>query len=107
MDKVERIDRASLPPLPERPINLFPVWLSAIVALMIVIVRDLDLSFETLLYGAQDMAEYFSRYTEITPAIHETIRTYVHSYSQRGRFTQLYTTCQGFMLWQVASRASC
>jgi SAM-dependent methyltransferase len=55
----------------------------------------------------QGLAEYFSRYTEITPAIHETIRTYVHSYSQRGRFTQLYTTCQGFMLWQVASRASC
>jgi SAM-dependent methyltransferase len=44
---------------------------------------------------------HFSRYEEITPAIRGTIRAYVHSYSQDGRFSQGYTTCQGFMLWQV------
>ena len=57
------MSRESLPPLPKRPRNPFPVWLAAIVALMILIVHDLDLSFQTLLYGAQDMVEYFSRYT--------------------------------------------
>jgi SAM-dependent methyltransferase len=47
------------------------------------------------------LVEYFSRYTQITSAIRETIVTYVGDYSLGGKFSQTYTTCQGFMLWQV------
>ncbi len=50
------------PPLPKRPFNPTPVWLSAWLALLWVIVYDLDLSFDTLLSGVQDIFEYFSRY---------------------------------------------
>jgi len=48
--------------LPKKPFNPAPVWLSFWVALLWLIVHDLDLSFETLAYGVEDMAEYFSRY---------------------------------------------
>lgn len=47
------------------------------------------------------LAEHFSRYTRITGAIRETIEAYVGRYSAGGKFTQTYTTCQGFMIWQV------
>lgn len=47
------------------------------------------------------LIEHFSRYTRITPEIRKTVEVYVNSYSQGGRFSQAYTTCQGFMLWQV------
>jgi SAM-dependent methyltransferase len=47
------------------------------------------------------IAEHFSRYTRITPAIRETIEAYVGRYSPGGMFSQTYTTCQGFMIWQV------
>lgn len=49
-------------PLPPKPRNPLPVWLSAILATLWLIVWDLDISFETLAYGVEDMAEYFSRY---------------------------------------------
>lgn len=54
---------AALPPaLPGKPPNLFPLWLGLLLAVLYLIVRDLDLSFETLAWGLQDMAEYFGRY---------------------------------------------
>lgn len=49
-------------PLPPKPRNPLPVWLSAILAVLWLIVWDLDISFEVLAYGVEDMAEYFSRY---------------------------------------------
>lgn len=49
-------------PLPRKPFNPAPVWLSLWVVLLWLIVHHLDLSFETLAYGVEDMAEYFSRY---------------------------------------------
>jgi len=52
-----------LPPLPKKPFNPAPVWLSAWLALLWLIVFDLDLSFETLWYGIKDIFEYFSRYS--------------------------------------------
>lgn len=52
----------SLPPLPKKPRDLFPVWLTALVVILYLIVRDLEISFETLAYGITDMGEYFSRY---------------------------------------------
>lgn len=48
--------------LPPKPRNLFPVWLAAALAALWLIVRDLEISFETLAYGVADMGEYFSRY---------------------------------------------
>jgi phosphonate transport system permease protein len=52
-----------LPALPKKPFNPAPVWLSAWLALLWLIVFDLDLSFETLAYGVKDIFEYFSRYS--------------------------------------------
>ncbi|MCL2655882.1 MAG: phosphonate ABC transporter, permease protein PhnE [Betaproteobacteria bacterium] len=49
-------------PLPPKPFNPTPVWLSAWIVVLWLIVRDLDLSFATLAYGVEDMAEYFGRY---------------------------------------------
>lgn len=56
-------DRRKLTPLPARPFNPAPLWAIAWIVSLWLIVRDLDLSLETLVYGASDMAEYFSRYT--------------------------------------------
>ena len=56
-------DSNALPPsLPPKPRNPLPVWLTLILVLLWLIVWDLDISFETLAYGIDDMAEYFSRY---------------------------------------------
>ena len=54
--------RAPAAALPPRPRNLFPVWLAAVLAVLWLIVWDLEISFETLAYGVEDMGEYFSRY---------------------------------------------
>lgn len=52
----------TLPSLPPKPRNLLPVWAAALLAVLWLIVHDLEISFETLAYGAEDMVEYFSRY---------------------------------------------
>ena len=65
MSKISRMQAASpAPALPPRPRNLFPVWLAAVLAVLWLIVWDLEISFETLAYGVADMGEYFSRYRE-------------------------------------------
>jgi phosphonate transport system permease protein len=51
-----------LKPLPPKPSNPIPVWVMAILAVLWLIVWDLEISFETLAYGVEDMREYFSRY---------------------------------------------
>jgi len=48
--------------LPTKPKNLFPVWLSVVLALLWLIIWDLGVDFKDLLYGIEDMTEYFSRY---------------------------------------------
>jgi phosphonate transport system permease protein len=50
------------PPLPRKPFNPTSVWLSGWLALLWIIIVNLDLSFQTLLDGWQDIFEYFSRY---------------------------------------------
>ncbi|MDP2369571.1 phosphonate ABC transporter, permease protein PhnE [Rhodoferax sp.] len=65
MNKISRIPTAApAPPFPPRPRNLFPVWLAAVLAVLWLIVHDLEISFETLVYGVADMGEYFSRYRQ-------------------------------------------
>lgn len=49
-------------PIPPKPFNPIPIWIAAIVCILWLIVWDLDISLETLAYGVDDMAEYFSRY---------------------------------------------
>ena len=49
-------------PLPPKPRNLLPLWLTLALFVLWLIVWHLDISFETLAYGIEDMAEYFSRY---------------------------------------------
>jgi len=48
--------------LPPKPRNFFSVWASAIAILVWVIIIDLELDFEMLVYGVADMGEYLSRY---------------------------------------------
>jgi phosphonate transport system permease protein len=48
--------------LPQKPRNPTPVWLAATLAILWLIVIDLDISFESLAYGVTDIGEYFSRY---------------------------------------------
>lgn len=50
------------PPLPKKPRSLIPVWVSAWLAILWLIVVDLDISFSALAYGVDDIVEYFSRY---------------------------------------------
>ncbi|MHB1378355.1 MAG: phosphonate ABC transporter, permease protein PhnE [Desulfurivibrionaceae bacterium] len=54
--------RPQAEPFPPKPRNPMPVWFAATLAVLWLIVRDLDISFETLVYGVDDMAEYFGRY---------------------------------------------
>lgn len=56
-------DTSKLPSLPPRPLNLFPLWASAIVGLAWLIVVQLEISPKTLVYGWEDILEYFSRYS--------------------------------------------
>lgn len=58
----ENLHSLPLRPLPKKPFNPLPIWLSAIAALLWLIIVDLDISFQTLIYGAEDILEYFSRY---------------------------------------------
>ncbi|MDO9214027.1 MAG: phosphonate ABC transporter, permease protein PhnE [Methylococcales bacterium] len=48
--------------LPPKPKNLFPVWLSVVLVCLWLIILDLGVDFKALLYGVEDMTEYFSRY---------------------------------------------
>ncbi|MDP1606565.1 MAG: phosphonate ABC transporter, permease protein PhnE [Rhodocyclaceae bacterium] len=56
--------RSPAEPLPPKPRNPAPVWAAAMLAVLWLIVRDLEISFETLVYGVADMGEYFGRYRE-------------------------------------------
>ena len=51
-----------LAPLPRKPFNPAPVWVSMWLVVIWVIIVDLDLSFKSLVYGFEDILEYFSRY---------------------------------------------
>lgn len=73
-------------PLPRKPFNPAPVWLSAWLALLWLIVFDLELSFETLLFGVQDIFEYFSRYS--TP-----------NFSDISRYLELLAQTLATALW--------
>ncbi|MDQ5768717.1 phosphonate ABC transporter, permease protein PhnE [Thiothrix subterranea] len=53
----------NLPALPPKPRNLLPVWVSLLLGLCWLVVWHLDISFQTLLWGWQDILEYFSRYS--------------------------------------------
>ncbi len=57
--KLAQPQAESLPPKPHNPI---PLWMAATLAVLWLIVWDLDLSFKTLVYGVGDMTEYFGRY---------------------------------------------
>jgi len=53
------VPAATLPPKPRNPL---PIWVAATLAILWLIIIDLDISFEVLAYGVADMGEYFSRY---------------------------------------------
>lgn len=55
-------DRPQTEVFPPKPLNLIPVWIAAALAVLWLIVWDLDISFEALAYGVKDIGEYFSRY---------------------------------------------
>lgn len=48
--------------LPPKPRNPMVLWMMATLGVLWLIVWDLDISFQTLAYGVDDMTEYFCRY---------------------------------------------
>ncbi|MDR2216473.1 MAG: phosphonate ABC transporter, permease protein PhnE [Nevskiaceae bacterium] len=76
-------------PIPPRPRNLLPVWLAAILAVLWLIVRDLEISFETLAYGASDLVEYFGRYRHF-------------DFSELSRYLELMGVTLATALWGTA-----
>ncbi|MFO1318459.1 MAG: phosphonate ABC transporter, permease protein PhnE [Burkholderiales bacterium] len=50
------------PPLPPKPVNLFPVWAAACLGVLWAISNHLELTWEAVLYGMEDMREYVGRY---------------------------------------------
>ena len=48
--------------LSPRPKRFFGIWLLFAALMLILIARDLELNFTTLVWGCQDIIEYFSRY---------------------------------------------
>lgn len=77
--------KLSTPP-PKKPFNPAPIWFSLWLALLWLIVFDLDISFQTLLYGVEDMVEYFSRYT-------------APDFSELSRYLQLMAQTIAIALW--------
>jgi SAM-dependent methyltransferase len=51
--------------------------------------------------AVEGLCDHFSRYIEVESTVRSKISTYVHKYCRSGIFTQVYTTCQGFMLWCI------
>lgn len=76
-------------PLPKKPFNPAPLWLSAALAMCWLIVVDLELSFETLAYGVGDMAEYFGRYRS-------------PDFADLSRYLELMTQTIATALWGTA-----
>ncbi len=52
----------TLPPLPPAPRNLFPLWATLTLGLAWLLMVHLEISPKTLIYGWEDILEYFSRY---------------------------------------------
>lgn len=77
--------KLSTPP-PKKPFNPAPIWFSLWLALLWLIVFDLDISFQTLLFGVEDMVEYFSRYT-------------APDFSELFRYLQLMAQTIAMALW--------
>ncbi len=59
---VKPLAAQSLPPLPPRPRNLMPIWATALIGVVWLAGVQLDISPKTLIYGWDDIVEYFSRY---------------------------------------------
>jgi SAM-dependent methyltransferase len=51
--------------------------------------------------AVEGLSNHFSRYVEVDSAVRTKIATYVHNCCRAGIFTQVYKTCQGFMLWRI------
>ena len=49
-------------PFPRKPVNLAPVWVSALAAVFVLAARHLEIDFEALAWGVADMAEYIGRF---------------------------------------------
>lgn len=81
-------------PYLKKPRNYLPLWLCLLAAVLFGIVKDLDISFETLLWGVQDMGEYFSRYGR--PDFHEAA-TYLRLMGQTVA-TALWGTLLAFVI---------
>ncbi|MFH2122108.1 MAG: phosphonate ABC transporter, permease protein PhnE [Pseudomonadota bacterium] len=55
-------DRPQTEAFPPKPPSPIPVGIAAALAVLWLIIWDLDISFEALAYGVKDIGEYFSRY---------------------------------------------
>ncbi|MEE2002099.1 phosphonate ABC transporter, permease protein PhnE [Alkalimonas sp. MEB108] len=53
----------TLPALPGKPKEWFPLWATLIVAAVWLMAIDLEINLQTLIWGMQDMGEFISRFT--------------------------------------------
>lgn len=54
--------KSTIQPLPPQPISFTPVWVSLLIALFLLAVNDLGLSFGEVFSGLGDILEFLSRY---------------------------------------------
>lgn len=78
-----------LPPLPRKPFNPFPIWLTLAIAGFYAATVHLELDYQAVLWGLADMREYFSRFS--TP-----------DFSDIGRFAALMLETLAIAVWGTA-----
>ena len=78
-----------LPPLPRKPVNLFPVWLTVVIAAFYAATLHLEIDFKAVAYGVTDMREYFGRFT-------------APDFADLGRFAALMAETLAIAVWGTA-----
>ncbi len=78
-----------LPPLPRKPANLFPVWLTLALAAFYAATRHLEIDFQAVAWGIGDMREYFARFS-------------APDFTDLGRFTALMLETVAIAVWGTA-----
>lgn len=78
-----------LPPLPRKPANLFPVWLTLAIAAFYAATLHLEIDFQAIIFGFADMREYFSRFT-------------APDFADLGRFAALMLETLAIAVWGTA-----
>lgn len=78
-----------LPPLPPKPVNLFPAWLTLALAGFYAATVHLEIDYQAIVFGLADMREYFGRFT-------------APDFADIGRFAALMLETLAIAIWGTA-----